>query len=204
MLTRLKFLSGSNDHRIVTDLMKGGITRRKAEDDLFNSYSYYIREAVKKYAIREEDCFDAYSDTILSVIYAVTDGRFEQRSSLKTFIYRIFHHKCVDIIRKSSTNKESVNRATALPESMFELLSDNTKSILQTLIERFDLDEMHQKLQKLGESCKSMLTMFAEGYSDKLIAEALHYNSPDVVKTSRLRCLQKLRQAYAIHLKNER
>lgn len=101
-------------------------------------------------------------------------------------------------MRKSSTNKESVNRATGLPESMFELLSDNAKSILQKLIERFDHNEMQQKLQKLGESCKSMLTMFAEGYSDKLIAEALHYNSADVVKTSRLRCLQKLRQAYAI------
>jgi RNA polymerase sigma factor (sigma-70 family) len=198
MLTRLKLLPGSNDHRIVSDLRKGGITRRKAEDDLFNSYSYYIREAVKKHAMREEDCFDAYSDTILSVIYAVADGRFEQRSSLKTFIYRVFHHKCVDIIRKSSTNKESVNRSTALPEGMFELLSDNAKSILQTLIERFDLDEMQQKLEKLGESCRSMLMMFAEGYSDKLIAEALHYNSADVVKTSRLRCLQKLRQAYAI------
>lgn len=198
MLARLKFLSGSNDHRIITDLMKGGITRRKAEDDLFNSYSYYIQEAVKKYAMREEDCFDAYSDTILSVIYAVADGRFEQRSSLKTFIYRVFHHKCVDIMRKSSTNKESVNRATGLPESMFELLSDNTKSILQTLIERFDFNDMQQKLEKLGESCRSMLMMFAEGYSDKLIAEALHYNSADVVKTSRLRCLQKLRQAYAM------
>ena len=198
MLPRLKFLSGSDDHRIITDLMQGGIIRRKAEDDLFNTYSYCIRDAVKKYAMREEDCFDAYSDTILSVIYAITDGRFEQRSSLKTFIYRIFHHKCVDVMRKSSTNKESVNRATGLPESMFELLSDNAKSILQRLIERFDHNEMQQKLQKLGESCKSMLTMFAEGYSDKLIAEALHYNSADVVKTSRLRCLQKLRQAYAI------
>ena len=198
MLPRLKFLSGSDDHRIITDLMQGGIIRRKAEDDLFNTYSYYIRDAVKKYAMREEDCFDAYSDTILSVIYAITDGRFEQRSSLKTFIYRIFHHKCVDVMRKSSTNKESVNRATGLPESMFELLSDNAKSILQKLIERFDHNEMQQKLQKLGESCKSMLTMFAEGYSDKLIAEALHYNSADVVKTSRVRCLQKLRQAYAI------
>jgi RNA polymerase sigma factor (sigma-70 family) len=198
MLTRVRLLSGSNDDKIIIDLKNGGITRRKAEDDLFNSYSYYIREAVKKYAMREEDCFDAYSDTILSVIYAVTGGQFEQRSSLKTFIYRIFHHKCVDIIRKSSTNKESVHRAASLPDSMMELLSDNAKSILQTLIERIDMDEMQKKLEKLGESCRSMLNMFAEGYSDKLIAEALHYNSPDVVKTSRLRCLQKLRQAYAV------
>lgn len=198
MLSQVKFLSRSNDHRIIADLMTGGVTRRKAEDDLFNSYSYYIREAVKKYGMREEDCFDAYSDTILSVIYSVAEGRFEQRSSLKTFIYRVFHHKCVDIMRKSSTNKESVNRVTGLPEAMYEILSDNTKSVVQTLIEKFDLDEMQQKLEKLGDACRSMLMMFAEGYSDKLIAEAMHYNSADVVKTSRLRCLQKLRQAYAI------
>ena len=198
MLTWVKSLSGSNDHRIVADLMQGGITRRKAEDDLFNSYSYYIREAEKKYGMREEDCFDAYSDTILTVIYAIADGRFKQLSSLKTFIYRIFNHKCVDILRKSSTNKESVNRTTGLPESMFELFSDNAKSVLQTLTDRFDLEEMKQKLEKLGESCRSMLMMFAENYSDKLIAEALHFKSADVVKTSRLRCLQKLRQAYAI------
>jgi RNA polymerase sigma-70 factor (ECF subfamily) len=198
MLSRVKLLSGSNDYRIISDLMKDGVTRRKAEDDLFNSYSFYIREAVKKYNMREEDCFDAYSDAILSVIYSVVDGRFEQRSSLKTFIYRVFHHKCVDIIRKSSTNKESVNRVTGLPESLLEMLSDDTKTILQKLTERIDLEEMQQKLDKLGEACRSMLTMFAEGYSDKLIAEALQYNSADVVKTSRLRCLQKLRQAYSI------
>jgi RNA polymerase sigma-70 factor (ECF subfamily) len=81
---------------------------------------------------------------------------------------------------------------------VFELLSDDTKSVVQKLIERFELDEMQQRLDKLGEACRSMLMMFAEGLSDKLIAEALHYHSADVVKTSRLRCLQKLRQAYAI------
>lgn len=198
MLSRVKFLSGSNDHRIIADLMEGGVSRRRAEDDIFNSYSYFIREGAKKYGLRDEDCFDAYSDTILSIIYSVTDGRFGQRSSLKTFIYRIFHNKCVDIIRKSSTNKESVNRAGGLPDTMLELLSDDTKSVVQKLIDKFDLDEMQQKLNKLGEACRSMLTMFAEGFSDKLIAEALHYHSADVVKTSRLRCLQKLRQAYAI------
>ncbi len=195
MLPRLKFLSGSNDNKIITDLQEGGMTRRKAEDELFKSYSYYIQEAVKKYSMREEDCFDAYSDTILSVIYSVAEGRFEQRSSLKTFIYRVFHHKCVDIIRKSSTNKESVNRVTDLPEPLLQL-SDNTKSIVQKLIERFDILDMQQKLERLGDACKSMLMMFAEGYSDKIIADTMHYNSADVVKTSRLRCLQKLRQAY--------
>ena len=198
----VNFLAGSFDSRIIADVQKGGALRRKAEDDIFNSYSYYIQEGIKKYSIREDDSFDAYSDTILSVISSIADGRFEQRSSLKTFIYRIYHHKCVDLIRKNSTNKESVNRITQLPDALLQL-ADNAKTIIQHIIERIDVDEMQQKLEKLGDACKSMLTLFAEGYSDKQIAELMKYNSPDVAKTSRLRCLQKLRQSYAITKKNE-
>jgi RNA polymerase sigma-70 factor (ECF subfamily) len=198
----VNFLAGSFDSRIIADVQKGGALRRKAEDDLFNTYSYNIQEGIKKYSIREEDAFDAYSDTILSVISSIANGRFEQRSSLKTFIYRIFHHKCVDLIRKSSTNKESVNRVAQLPDALLQL-PDSAKTIVQDLIERIDIDEMQKKLEKLGEACKSMLMLFAEGYSDKQIAEIMKYNSSDVAKTSRLRCLQKLRQAYAITKKHE-
>jgi len=35
--------------------------------------------------------------------------------------------------------------------------------------------------------------MFEDGVSDKEIAEALAYNNAAVVKTTRLRCLEKLR-----------
>ena len=38
--------------------------------------------------------------------------------------------------------------------------------------------------------------MFADGYNDKEIATAMEYKTADVVKTSRLRCLDKLRQLY--------
>jgi RNA polymerase sigma-70 factor (ECF subfamily) len=40
--------------------------------------------------------------------------------------------------------------------------------------------------------------MFAEGFSDKEIAAAMNYKTPEVVKTSRLRCMQKLRETYTV------
>jgi RNA polymerase sigma factor (sigma-70 family) len=197
MLSQLKSLTGGSfDHRIISDLQKGGFSGRKAEDELFTTFSYYIQEGVKKYSMREEDAFDAYSDTVLSAIHTIVAGKFEARSSLKTYLYRVYHHKCVDVIRKLTTNKEKVNRTPELPD-MLMYLSDDAKSVVQKLVEAADVEELLAKLQRLGENCRSLLIMFADGFSDKEIAINMEYNSADVVKTSRLRCLQKLRMAYS-------
>ena len=51
-------------------------------------------------------------------------------------------------------------------------------------------------MAELGDNCKKLLAMFADGYSDKEIAVSMEYKTADVVKTSRLRCLDKLRQSY--------
>ena len=64
-----------------------------------------------------------------------------------------------------------------------------------------DKETIRQKLSELGDSCRKMLWQWAEGYSDKEIAAALDYKTADVVKTSRLRCLEKLRQLYKTQAK---
>jgi RNA polymerase sigma factor (sigma-70 family) len=186
-----------SDHQLIEDLSGNNIARRNAEGELFNRYSYFVREGMKKYSLREDEAFDAYSDTIISTITAVTSGTFENRSSLKTYIYRVFNNKCVDVIRKNTTNKSSVNRTTEI-SSMLLHLSDSAKSIVQELVEKSDFEEMKKRLADLGESCRSLLLMFADGFSDKEIADTMNYKTPEVVKTSRLRCLQKLRQSYVI------
>ena len=51
--------------------------------------------------------------------------------------------------------------------------------------------------QKAATSCISLI----QGFSDKEIAAVMKYKSPDVVKTSRLRCLEKLRHLYNVNTK---
>jgi RNA polymerase sigma factor (sigma-70 family) len=199
MLPHLNIFSTSNqsDLQIIQNISLGGISRRRAEEQLFSACSYYIGEGMKKYSLREDEAFDAYSDAILSTIQSVVNGTFEQRSSLKTYVYKVFLNKCVDVIRKNTTNKSSVNKTLELPE-MLANMADNAKSVIQQLVDRFDLQEMKRILSELGETCNSLLSLFAEGYTDKEIAVSMNYKSQDVVKTSRLRCLQKLRQEYSI------
>jgi RNA polymerase sigma-70 factor (ECF subfamily) len=67
---------------------------------------------------------------------------------------------------------------------------------MQQLVDRSDFDLLKQRLNELGDNCRKLLAMFADGYSDKEIAVFMEYKTAEVVKTSRLRCLEKLRQSY--------
>lgn len=183
------------DEELIENLRQESSLKRKGEEQLFTNYTYFIREGMQKHTLSEDETFDAYSDTILSAIEKIRNGSFEGRSSLKTWIYQIFHNKCVDLLRKKATNKHSVHQTTTINDWLFQL-SDTGKSIIQKLIDKTDWDLLKQKLNEIGDTCKRLLTFSAEGYSDKEIGELMEYKTADVVKTSRLRCLEKLRQLY--------
>jgi RNA polymerase sigma-70 factor (ECF subfamily) len=185
----------NSDREIIGQFRLGGIERRKSEALLFNRFAYFIKEGVKKHALSEDEAFDAYSDTILITIENIVNSAFEGRSSLKTYLSRIFNNKCVDLIRKKTTNKNSVNRAEEISDRLM-FLSDSAKSVLQKLIDKTDLDLLGEKLRELEEKCRKLLTYWSDQYSDREIAAMLDYKTADVVKTSRLRCLEKLRKIY--------
>ena len=190
-----KTLLHAAEREIINGLLETGNNRRKSEEQLFNRFAYFINEGMHKQGLLQEQAFDVYSDTVLSAIDKIRSGSFEGRSSLKTWMYQIFHNKCVDLIRKSTTNKSSVHRTLSVTDTLFQL-SDPSKTVVQQLIEQTDWTVLKQKLNEIGDSCKQMLLQWADGNTDRQIAEVMGYKTADVVKTSRLRCLEKLRQLY--------
>ena len=185
----------SFDRDLITNLLQDGIVRKKAEDQLFSQYAYFIEQGMQKYSFQEDEAFNVYADTIMAAIAKITNHSFEERSSLKTWLYQIFHNKCVDLVRKKTTNKSSVHRALSVPDMLLQM-ADTAKSVIQELMEKADKDLVTQKLKEIGENCRQLLLQWAEGFSDKEIAVSMEYKTADVVKTSRLRCLEKLRQLY--------
>jgi RNA polymerase sigma-70 factor (ECF subfamily) len=180
---------------IADSLLQGGVNRRRAEEELFKQYNYFIKEGIRKYALTEDESFDAYSDTILVAIENIIAGSFQNRSSIKTWLFQIYHNKCVDLIRKKTTNKYSVHNTRCVTDMLYNL-SDAAKGIVQQMAEKADWETLIKKLNELGENCRQLLMYWAEGLSDKQISASMTYKSADVVKTSRLRCLEKLRQSY--------
>jgi len=185
----------NSDQEIIEQLRQTGGNKRISEEQLFNKYAYFIREGISKHTLSEDEVFDAYSDTILSAIEKITNHTFEGRSSLKTYLYQIFHNKCVDLLRKKTTNKHSVYRTESITDRLFHI-SDTARSVVQALIDKTDWKILKEKLNQLEDKCRQMLLLWADSYSDKEIAATLEYKTADVVKTSRLRCLEKLRRLY--------
>jgi len=145
--------------------------------------------------VSEEDGFDLYSDTILSAIEKIANGSFQGRSSLKTWLYSIFHNKYVDLLRKKTTNKSSIHQTLSISDMLLQV-SDQSKTIVQRLVDKTDWEILRDRLVQVGENCRQMLMLWADGYSDKDIAGLMEYKTSDVVKTSRLRCLEKLKLLY--------
>jgi len=181
------------ENDIISGLQAGGSERRIHEKRLYESFFYFIRQGVQKYRLPEPDCASAYSDTIITVINNIVTGKFEGRASLKTYAYQIFTNKCVDLLRKETTHKGSVHHTTSI-DNLPTDVPDRVRSVLQELIVRNEWTHLRQKLQEIGDKCRQLLLYFEDGYSDKEIAALMQYNSGDVVKTSRMRCIEKLKE----------
>lgn len=181
------------DAEIISGLQQDGAVRSKCEFALYQSYSYFIREGCKKYNLNADESQIAYSDAVLSVIINITKNNFEGRSLLKTYMFQIYSNKCVDQVRKNTTNKSSVHHGTGISEMLVQL-PDNAKHVVEKMMQKYQLSIVAEKLKEVGDKCREMLLFFEEGFSDREIAEKLQYQTAAVAKTSRLRCLDKLRE----------
>lgn len=184
-----------SDNQLLEGIRAGGRLRRQLEGILYNQYAYLIRWGTRTHRLRPDECASAYSDTILSIIHQVTNGRFERRSTLKTYLHRVFTNKCIDLMRSHSTGRERIH-STPLPDDTLAALPDPARSIVEQLSARYDVAQLQRRLRALSSKSQAMILAWGEGYSDDEIAQQLGYASGAVAKTSRLRCLKKLQQLY--------
>jgi RNA polymerase sigma-70 factor (ECF subfamily) len=181
------------DAQILDGLKSTYAERTRCEKILYQQYYYFTEEGCRKYNLSFDDSFSAYSDTVYSAIRNIISERFDGRSSLKTYLYQIFSNKCIDLIRKNTTNKQQVHKTMPVADAMNQL-PDSTKTIMEKLITDELKANVKKQLNAIGQKCKELLLMFEDGLSDREIAEVLSYSNAAVVKTTRLRCLDKLRE----------
>lgn len=182
-----------DDTQIINGLLINNGQRAHFEKALYLQYKYLIEEGSRKYNLSNDDSFSAYSDAVLAVIQNVNNNTFNNKSSLKTYLFQIFSNKCIDLIRKSTTNKQRVHQSAGEPE-LLDQLPDNAKNVIEKLMDQQKILAINQYLELISEKCKDILLLFEDGYNDNEIATLLTYNNAAVAKTTRLRCLEKIKE----------
>ena len=186
-----------NDSQIINGLKADYAERIRQEKILYQQFYYFTDEGTRKYNLNFDDSFSAYSDSVLSAIHNIINNRFDGRSSIKTYLYQIFSNKCIDLVRKNTTNKQQVHKTMPVADAMNQL-PDNAKNIIEKLVTSELKAKIKRQLDAIGEKCKELLLMFEDGLTDKEIAGLLSYSNAAVVKTTRLRCLDKLREKITV------
>lgn len=190
----LSFSRQTTDQDIIDGIQQENLQKQIWENKLYLKFRYFIKDAVWKHKILEDDASMAYSDTILVAIQHIRAGSFEQRSSLKTYIHKIYQYKCIDRLRADQSGKRNTDKEGL--DSYMEQLPDEHQDTIRHLCAKYEVAALKRRIQLMGDRCRQIILAWGEGYHDKEIAEELGYQSAAVAKTSRLRCLEKLKKSY--------
>lgn len=141
---------------------------------------------IKKVGIDKDDALDAYSDAIVELIHQVQKGNFKGESKLTTYFYRIFYFKCIDIIRKDSTNQKKIEFDI---EHEAKSLNIETQAIIKE-----DFLKMKGLISSLGDLCNQILMDWGYwGFSMEEIAERTKIGNAKQIKDRKYNCMKKLK-----------
>jgi len=143
----------------------------------------WLARAAQPYRRRlESEWDDLLQELYLELRRSLSSGRFRGESSLRTYIWRLVGHSCLDRIRSLRRRPEM---GIAIPEAenpgpspLGSLLADEARSLLLEVLERTPLE------------CRRLWAMILDGMSYDLMADRLGMRA-GTLRVKVLRCRQK-------------
>ena len=146
----------------------------------------------RRYHLSDEENIDVYQDAYIIFYDNVMSGKVESfTSSITTYLFSIGKYLIFDRMKK---NKKQIS-------SKFDLsIVGKEDELISTLeIEETGLTTEQKLLQKhfgtLGKQCQELLTLFYyRGFTIDEIMRLENYNSENVVKATKSRCMRTLKE----------
>ena len=171
------------------DLRKGSDTllRRVYEENRGKFLNW-----ARRYHLSEEENIDIYQDAYVIFHNNVMSGKVESfTSSISTYLFGIGKYLIFDQMKKNNKKVSS--------EFNLSIVGEEDELVSTLEIEEKGLTPEQELLQKyfgtLGKQCQELLILFYyRGYTINEIMEAENYNSENVVKAAKSRCMKSLRE----------
>lgn len=146
----------------------------------------------RRYSLSEEEIVDVYQDAYIIFYNNIMSGKIESfTSTIGTYLFGIGRNLIFDKMKK---NKKMVRS-----EYDLAIVGEEDELVSTLEIEEKSLTREQELLQQyfgtLGKQCQELLTYFYyRGYTIQEIMIAENYNSENVVKAAKSRCMKTLRE----------
>lgn len=157
---------------------------RKIYKEYFDLLSWFV---INNKGNRQ-DAEDIFQEVVVNFIDAVQKDRFRGESSVKTFLYALNRHAWLNELKR---------RGRAMKrEIKFDKEHDEEQMDVSHYIAGQEAKRMVMRVvEQLGDACKKILVMFYyENLSMKDILEKTEYETEQVVRNKKYKCLKQLEQ----------
>ncbi|PHS67479.1 MAG: hypothetical protein COB12_03375 [Flavobacterium sp.] len=154
---------------------------------LYKEHKKSFYNYAQRFSICDEILQDIYHDATIALHENAIDGKLNKiNCSIKTYLFSIGKNMIFEQLRKEKKTL-TLDTSTYKENYSYDVAYDNTP-------ENEEQNKVLQGLNKLGESCKNLLQLFYyRGFTNIEIKETLGYNSIDVVKSMKWKCLKQLK-----------
>jgi len=146
----------------------------------------------RRYNLEDDDIIDVYQDAYIAFYNNVMSGKLQfLTSSITTYIFSIGKFMIFDRLKKKNKMKTVDFDLSLLQKDA--ILVDSIEIETEALTTEQDLLKKHFKT--LGKQCQELLTLFYyRGFTIKEILKEGDYNTENVVKSAKSRCMKTLRE----------
>lgn len=171
--------------------MQGGHSMEKCLETFYRENIRFVGVMAKKHQLDRESLMDAYSDSIIDFKEQIRKQKFQQKSKCSTYFYSIFNNKCIDILRKKTTN--------IITHEIPEHLKDTSPDIVNEMTSADRIHYLEAIINQLGSRCREILMDWNDGYSMEEIARRNNLLNANVARSKRYSCLQQLMEIAGRH-----
>ncbi len=154
----------------------------------------FIQWSRSSYRISEDEARDYYQDVIAIFFEKVMSGSLTDiDSSLKTYLFGIGKNQIRQFYQRIGREEKNQSRVT----EHYTFIAESP-SLNEHYIQAKSITE--QAFKSIDSACKKLLQLFYfQQKSMKEIAEIMGYKSEEVSRTSKKRCLDKIRKQTLNH-----
>ena len=135
-----------------------------------------------------QDAEDIFQEVVIDFIEAVQKNKFRGESSVKTFLYSLNKHAWLNELKRRGRAEKR--------ELKFDKEYDKEEMDVSYYIANREAKGLIIKVvEQLGDTCKKILVMFYyENLSMKEIVDSTEYETEQVVRNKKYKCLKQLEQ----------